>query len=82
MRYKLSEYELAKVEALQGLATEVAMLLGSRHEALQLQWDEATERWQESERGEAVAGWLNDLESYSDEAQALADLELTEVPHG
>ncbi|RIR16498.1 hypothetical protein D2E41_26625 [Mycobacteroides abscessus] len=69
MKYRLSKVELAHLGDVRG-AVEA---LTSRVEDMQAGWDDATERWQESDRGLAVQEWLTQLENQLREIGDLAD---------
>lgn len=67
MAYRLTKADLALIGEIQG----AAQALTDRVEDMQSQWDNATERWQESERGSAVQDWLSQLE---DQLREIGDL--------
>ncbi|SHU25980.1 Uncharacterised protein [Mycobacteroides abscessus subsp. abscessus] len=67
MKYRLNKVDLAHLGDIRG-ATEA---LTSRVEDMQDRWNDATERWQESDRGLAVQEWLTQL---TDQLREIADL--------
>ncbi len=69
MAYRLTKADLEHL----GDIRSAVEALTVRVEEMQANWDDATERWQESERGEAVQEWLSQLEDQLREIGDLAD---------
>lgn len=69
MAYRLTKADLAHLGDIRA-ATEA---ITTSVEDMQAKWDDATERWQESERGCAVQEWLTQLEDQLREISDLAD---------
>ncbi|WP_100514225.1 hypothetical protein [Mycobacteroides abscessus] len=67
MAYKLSKADHVHL----GDIRSSVEALTSRIEEMQSEWDNATERWQESDRGYAVQEWLTQLE---DKLREIGDL--------
>lgn len=76
MAFKINKQLLARIEAeqekLNDQATEAETLaeeLRSVHDDMQAEYDDRSERWQESERAEATSTWLEELD------QVISDLD-------
>lgn len=69
MAYRLTKTDLGHLGDIRGAAEALTVSI----EDMQARWDEATERWQESERGQAVQEWLTQLEDQLREIGDLAD---------
>lgn len=69
------QIEEARVELVDALATlgDLGGTLDGLLGDLRAQHSEATERWQESERGQAVDSWLSEVEALAEQMQGLAD---------
>ena len=67
MAYRLTNTDLERLGDIRGAVDA----LTERVQDMQARWDDATERWQESERGQAVQEWLTQLE---DQLREIGDL--------
>lgn len=69
MAYRWNKTDLKNIGALRGAATKMQERLMD----LQAEWDNSTEEWQESDRGQAVQDWLTEMEDKFREVGDLAD---------
>lgn len=69
MAYRLTKADVEHLGDIRGAAEALTASI----QDMQAKWDEATERWQESERGQAVQEWLTQLEAQLREISDLAD---------
>lgn len=69
MAYRLTKADLEHLGDIRGAAEALTVSI----EDMQTRWDDATERWQESERGGAVQEWLARLEGQLREICDLTD---------
>jgi ATP-dependent helicase/DNAse subunit B len=80
MKYAFTKDEFAKVEQLRDLAQELAPVLQSRFDELDEKYRAASERWQDSDRGEAATIWLDTFEEFLEAVNRLAETQMPKEP--
>lgn len=80
-QYRLSKNVLAAIDGYQaaendytGALDELLSALNDDRDEHVSAFEDASERWQQSERGDVVQDWLNHLEEYSQKVDELAEL--------
>ena len=69
MAYRFNAKDHTQIGKIRGAVYALSERIGD----LQSDWDDATERWQDSDRGMAVQEWLTEMEDKLREIEDLAD---------
>jgi seryl-tRNA synthetase len=72
VRHQMDEARDQLVEVAKTLEA-LGISLSDAAESLRDEWNEKTERWQGSERGEAVEAWIAEIESLAAEVEELGN---------
>ena len=59
MSYRFNQADRKKIAE----AKDALSYIDGRIQDMQSEWDEATDRWQGSDRGQSVRDWISDMES-------------------